>query len=150
MKFSEIVCPISDEKVDGNVNRLTTFLVVLLLALFVFTSIPYFLILVAMDYFVRACLKQKFSLLRWVASGLSKILNLQRKEINAAPKIFASRLGLLCALASINFFYLEMPKTSLIIALVLMGLSIMDSIFNFCLGCLIYHTTVHPFYSKKF
>ena len=149
MNFAEIVCPISNVRVDSNVNRLTTFNVVILIALYLYTSIPYFIIIVTSDYFIRAFLKQKYSPLKWIALGLSKVFNLYKKEINVAPKVFASRLGFLCAFATMIFYYTGMPTTSLIIALMLFSLTIMDSIFNYCVGCLIYHTVVFPFYERK-
>ena len=149
MKYNEIICPVSNVGVDSNVSRLTTFNIVALLALFLYTYIPYFIIIVAIDYFIRAFLKPGYSPLRWVAYGLSNIFNLHKKEINIGPKIFASRLGFLCALVSIVFYYVDMPIISLIIASVLFGLTVMDSVFNFCVGCLIYHTIVFPFYERK-
>ncbi len=149
MNFSEIVCPISNVKVDGNVNRLTAFIVVIFLALYLYTSNPYFMIIAAMDYFIRAFVNHRYSPLRLIARGVSNLIHLPKKEINVAPKIFASRLGFLCAFASVIFFYVGMPTASIIITIILSSLAIMDSVFNYCVGCLIYNTLVFPFYERN-
>lgn len=147
--MNNLVCPISTEKIDSNVSRLTVFLNVILLALFLTTLNPVFIIVVAVDYFIRAGLNVQYSPARLVAVGGIGLLNLKKKSINLAPKIFASRLGFLCALASTVLVLLNYNTASIIIAGLLMVLSIMDSVFNFCVGCLIYHYLVYPFYKDK-
>lgn len=149
MNVKEIVCPVSRVYVDSNVSRLTSFIVVILLGIFIVTSISYFLVIAVLDYFIRVFIKPSYSLLRWVAMIMAKAMKMNKKEINEAPKIFASRLGFLCTLASVTFFCLGMSTTSMVIAFILFILTFMDSVFNFCVGCLIYHTIVFPFYNKK-
>jgi len=59
--MKNIVCPISTEKIDSNVSRLTVFLNVILIALFLVTLNPIFIIVVTLDYFIRAALEAKYS-----------------------------------------------------------------------------------------
>ena len=98
--MKNLICPISTEKIDSNVSRLTVFLNVILMALFLVTLNPVFIIVVALDYFIRAALDIKYSPIRLVASGGIGILDLKKKPINLAPKVFASRLGFLVASVS--------------------------------------------------
>ncbi|HWB25619.1 MAG TPA: DUF4395 domain-containing protein [Chitinophagaceae bacterium] len=147
--MNAIICPVSDELIDSNVSRLTVFLNVVLMALFIITLKPIFIYLVAADYFIRAALKVQYSPLRLVALTAINSLSLQKKPINLAPKIFASRLGFLCALASSVLVFLGFPVAAAIVAGFLMILSVMDSVFNFCVGCIIYNYIVYPFYHKK-
>jgi len=147
--FANVVCPISTEKVDSNVSRLTIFTNVVLMALFLYTYNPIFIIIVSMDYLIRAFFSLKFSPIRYFALGITNMLNLKKKPINLAQKIFASRLGVLCAVSSTILFYAGQSTASLVVAGLLMALSILDSVFNFCVGCLIYNYLVYPFYKDK-
>ena len=144
-----IICPISSENIDSNASRLTVFLNVLLMSGFLITLNPVFISIVAIDYFLRAALDIKYSPIRYVASRAVNAMNLQKKQINLAQKIFASRLGFLCAISSLILILLGYSTASTIIATLLMCLAILDSVFNFCVGCLIYNYLVYPFYKNS-
>ena len=147
--FDNIICPISTERVDSNVSRLTVFFNVVLMVLFILTLQPIFIYLVAFDYFIRAWMDAKYSPLRWLALTIVNSLNLQKNPIDLAQKIFASRLGFLCAFASSILISINYPTAAVGVAALLMVLSVMDSVFNFCVGCLIYNYIVYPFYKKS-
>lgn len=148
MKIQNIVCPVSSEKVDSNVSRLTVFLNVLLMILFLVFLNPVFIIVVTADYFIRAFFKVEYSPLRLLAMAICGTFGLPKKPINLAQKIFASRLGFLCAFAATVSFFAGSQTTALIIISLLGVLSTLDSVFNFCLGCVIYNYLVLPFYRK--
>lgn len=147
--MKNVICPISLEKIDSNTSRLTVFLNVVLMAAFLVTLNPIFIICVSIDYFIRAVFDVKFSPIRLVAHGVLSIMNLKKKPINLAQKVFASRLGVMCAIASSILILLGYNTASILIAVILMSLSILDSVFNFCVGCLIYNYLVYPFYKDK-
>lgn len=143
-----LICPISSENIDSNTSRLTVFLNVLLMSGFLITLNPVFISIVAIDYFVRATLDKKYSPIRFLASGIVNAMNLKKKPINLGQKIFASRLGFLCAISSLILILLGYSTASIIVATLLMSLAILDSVFNFCVGCLIYNYLVYPFYKN--
>ena len=144
-----VICPISIEKTDSNVSRLTAFLSVVLLGLFIFTLNPLFIIFASVDFFIRATLNNKYSPIRFVAAAIVRSMNLKKKPINLAQKVFASRLGFIMALASLILYVTGLETASLVVATLLMTLSIMDAVFKFCVGCLIYNYLVYPFYKNK-
>jgi hypothetical protein len=143
-----IVCPISIEKIDSNVSRLTVFINVVFMGIFLYTHNPIFISIVAADYFIRAIFKVRYSPIRFLALQTISILSIPRKPINLAQKIFASRLGLICAGVALILQLMGFTTAALVVAGMLMILSIMDSVFNFCLGCLIYNFLVYPFYTN--
>lgn len=143
-----IVCPVSSKKIDSNVSRLTVFINVLLLLVFLLTKNPFVIVMVTADYFIRAALDERFSLIRMLAEKIIRVLNFRPKPIGQAQKIFASRLGFLCAFASAILLLFNFTNTSLIIASLLMVLAAMDAILNFCVGCLVYNYVVSPFFKK--
>ncbi|PCJ63597.1 MAG: hypothetical protein COA58_15785 [Bacteroidetes bacterium] len=147
--MNAIICPISTEKINLNVSRITVFINVILMGLFFYTNNPIFIVLVLADYFIRAFLKAEYSPIRFIAVGIVKALNMKGKTIDLAQKVFASRLGMLCALAALLFFYFDNQIGTYISLGMLMVLSFADSVFNFCVGCLIYNYIVFPFHKNK-
>ena len=147
--LDNVVCPISVEKIDSNVSRLTVFLNVVLMALYIYTLSSVLIIIVAIDYFIRAAIDVKYSPLRFVALNIVKLLNLKKKPINLAQKVFASRLGTICALLATILFFTGNLTGSIVVTALLLALSTLDSVFNFCVGCLIYNYIVFPFYKNK-
>ncbi len=146
--FGNILCPISVEKIDSNVSRLTTLLNVFLMIGFLVTLNPLLVMIVTMDYFIRAFFDSRYSPIRFIAFKIASALNLQKKPIGLAQKVFASRLGFLCAAGSLIFLFTGNPFTSQIVLSLLMVLSTLDSVFNYCVGCLIYNYIVYPLYSR--
>lgn len=147
--FNNIICPVSIEKVSSQVSRLTVFIQVLLLSYFLLTLHPIVLYLVTIDCGIRALGKNNYSVLCMLASFLNKMLNITPKMTGKAPKVFASRLGFICGVIGSIFIALNMTIPSLVVIGMWTFLAILDSVFNFCVGCLIYNYLVFPFYSKK-
>ena len=147
--LDNIICPISFKKIDGNINRLAVFIDVLLLVGYLFIGSPYFIAIIVFDYAVKAFDKGKYSPLNWIAGKIAKIIKLPTKLVDQAPKLFAVRVGLLTASISLIFYLLGMPTTSFIVAGVLLTFTTLDSVFNICVGCLMYHYLVFPFYKRK-
>lgn len=146
--LDNVICPISDTKIDNTVSRLTVFQCAVLLALYLWTGIPYLVLLVALDYGIRTTGNGTYSPLRWVALRLASAANLPNKPTDQAPKIFASRVGFLFAATSALLFPFA-ATASTIVAGILLIFTILDSVFDFCVGCLTYSYVVLPFYKWR-
>jgi len=146
--LDNVICPISNIKVDNNVSRLTVFFNAVLLALFVTTHIPYFVILAAFDYSVRVAGYPQYSPMRWIAAKIASGLKWSIALKDQAPKAFAARLGLLFSAGSALFLFSSLP-VSLILAGILLVFTTLDSVFDFCVGCLTYTYVVLPFYQWR-
>jgi hypothetical protein len=129
------------------VVRITGFFMAAMIALAVFTGSSYFLFAIAIDYFIRAATPAKYSPFSWVASKIVDTFNLGDHLIDKSPKIFAARVGFLFAFtaAVLSFSY---PTASLIVALSLMGFALLESVFDLCVGCIVYTYMVVPIFSK--
>lgn len=114
------------------------------MGVFILTLNPVWIFIVSFDYCIRAFVGLKYSPVRLVAVNIIKVIGLNKKLINLAPKIFASRLGFICAFTASILIALQFYTISLMVAGLLMILSIMDSLFNICVGCLIYNYLVYP------
>ena len=142
-----LICPFSTQRVSKNVVRITGFMMALMIGLYALTGLNYFLILITIDYFIRAFTAVSYSPFSWLAHQLSHIFNWPDKQIDKAPKIFASRVGFLFAVTATGLFYL-FPFASLTVALILMGFATLESVFDICVGCLVYSYVVFPFFGK--
>ena len=144
-----IICPISNKKINGNINRIAVFTDVLLLTGYLFTGLPYFVAIIVFDYAIKAFDKPKYSPLNWIARKIAKIINLPTKLVDQAPKLFAVRIGFLTSLIVMILYLIGLQTVSIIFAVILLAFTTMDSVLNICVGCLMYHHLVFPFYKRK-
>ncbi len=146
--LDNVICPISSTKIDNTISRLTVFQCAVLLALYLWTGIPYFILLVAVDYGIRTTGNGAYSPLGWVAVRLARAAGLPNKPTDHSPKLFASRIGFLFATVSTLLFPFA-ATASTIVAGILLIFTILDSVFDLCVGCLTYSYVVLPFYQWR-
>lgn len=138
-----LICPISTLRINENVARVTASLVVVLVALYVYSGNILFILLLGLDFTIRAFTSMKFSLLSWLAIQINRQLRLPVMLTDKAKKIFAARVGVLFTLAMLIFFFVH-PPTSIALGLVLMVFALLEAVFNICVGCLVYTYFVFP------
>lgn len=146
--FTIIICPVSTVKVDSHISRLTVFLNVLLMVYFLFTVAPLAILVVAIDYGIRAMGYNQYSPICFIASLIIHISGMKAKMVDKAPKIFASRLGFICATLGFIFITAQLTFASILIVSLFVVLATLDSVFDFCVGCMIYNYLVFPFFNK--
>lgn len=101
--LKQIVCPISNEKIDERATRLNALLVILIvIAGFLFDSVIFPVFLTA-DFFIRAFTRLRFSPLSYLSTQMAFALQLDKKVIDKAPKVFAARLGFIMSVAILVF-----------------------------------------------
>jgi Domain of unknown function (DUF4395) len=142
------ICPISNVKVDSHISRLTVFLNASLLALYLVTGIPLFIGIVAIDYAIRAIGNPKYSPLKWIAATIINLAGRSPKMVDQAPKLFAARVGLLFAAMSVALMPMN-TTASFIVGGILLVFTVLDSVFDFCVGCITYAYVVLPFYKWR-
>lgn len=146
--MNSLICPISIEKVNKNVVRTIGFLVALTVVLYALTGSIALLAVLLADFYIRAFTSMPYSPYSWLANRIVGIIAPKPISINKAPKLFASRVGFIFTLASVIFYFIS-PITSLIIALVLMSFALLESLFDFCVGCVVYTYIVLPLNKNK-
>ncbi|MCB0190887.1 MAG: DUF4395 domain-containing protein [Anaerolineae bacterium] len=145
--MNSLICPISSQRISKAVVRFTGFMMASMIALYALTGFNHFLIIIAVDYFIRAFTPLQYSLFSWVACQLTNTLHVPDKQIDKAPKLFAARVGFLFALTAAVLFYLA-PAASFAVALTLMGFALLESVLDICVGCLVYTYVVFPLFGK--
>lgn len=144
--IKNLVCPISEERVNERVSRITALLTILLvIAGLIFSSVIIFVFLLA-DFFIRAFTPLKYSPLSYLGSSLAHALNLSKKPIDKAPKIFAARLGFIMTLAITILSLFNFSVATMVISGVLVFFALLEFTLGICVGCIIYTYVVLPFY----
>ena len=146
--MKNLVCPISDQRVNEQVTRLNAmFTVGLIILAFALNSIVLFVFLMA-DFFIRGFTDIKFSPVSFISHSLSDSLSLRVKLIDKAPKVFAARLGFLMTSIIGGLFILGLKAYAIFVASILVFFANLEFFFALCIGCTIYTYLILPFYKK--
>jgi hypothetical protein len=143
-----LVCPVSALRIDETTARVTGFMMATMISLYAYTGMIYFVMAIAIDYFIRAFTNLKHSPFSWFASQVVRIFGWPEVKIDKAPKIFAARVGFLFSLAGVVLYYIH-PTSSLVVSLLLMAFALLESILNLCVGCLVYTHIVLPIFNPE-
>lgn len=146
--FDNLVCPISNVRIDRNVVRTNGLITTLLLLAYVYTRSPWIIVPVALDYAVRAMMNGPVSPMAHVARFVAHALHIPFRAMDKAPKVFASRIGVCFAMgAAIAHF--TAPAAAPWIAGALSVFTALESVFDFCFGCVVYTYVALPLYRAR-
>lgn len=133
-----VSCPISERIVNENIVRLIAFFVVATscIALLTHSIVP--VVILFVDFGLRAFLLDRFSPFKWLALKFGGLINIGFKPTNHAPKLFAARVGFTAVLVwlIIGLFGLTVPFW--IVGSVMVGFATLESGFAICVGCIMY------------
>ena len=132
------ICPISINKVDENVARLNGIFTVLLLVVFALTGNILPVLFLLIDFVMRGAELSKFSPLAIISKLILTSLNIHKKPINAGPKIFAARIGILFSFGIVLFYFLQIQSVALIFTGVFAFCAFLEGFFGYCVACQIY------------
>lgn len=120
------------------VARVNGAFTVLLLLLFGFTGqwfIPAFL---AADFLIRSGNLSRYSPIGYSSRNIVKLLPLKELLINAGPKIFAARIGLVFSVIILLASVTGMHLTALVFGSILGMFSFLEAAFGICVACKLY------------
>ncbi|MGQ7868939.1 DUF4395 domain-containing protein [Sunxiuqinia sp. sy24] len=146
--MKNLFCPISDERINEQVPRVTALLVILTVIVSFALQTAVLMAFVAADFFIRAFTKMKFSPLSCMAYWITQLLKLPAKAIDKAPKIFAARMGFAMSLVFAVLFAFQLTTAASSVAGVLVFFAALEFAVGFCAGCTIYTYLVLPFYKN--
>lgn len=136
-------CPISTDRIDRVVVRLTGGTMAALLVLHLTTGHLAPLLLAVLDYTHRASGIRSASPVSAIASRVAAALGTSPDPIDRAPKVFAARAGWTMATVGLVLTLAGAAWGPMVLA-ALAGLATLESVANLCLGCLIYSHLVLP------
>ena len=132
-------CPISFSRIDAHLVRIIALQVILVACLLLWTQHLSFALILLFDFSVRTLGLKKLSPFRTIAKLIIHSFQLKPQLCDEAPKRFALYLGL----GIIGFFTLLLTfgftKTALLMVSILILCASLEAIFDYCIGCKIYH-----------
>lgn len=131
-------CPISSRKIDERVARLNGLFTFLLIVSFISTGLWYIPAFLTFDFLMRSTKLSKMSPMGFVSRGIVKLLSSKKKLVNAGPKTFAARIGLIVSSAILVFTLIGFNISALILASVLALFSFLETAFEYCVACKVY------------
>lgn len=146
--MKNLVCPISDQRVNEYVTRINALITIVVVVLAFVLNAAFLIVFLMADFFIRGFTEMKFSPIGWVSHSMSNALNLSVKMIDKAPKIFAARLGFLMTSLIAGLFILQFTLAAMVVAGILVFFAAMELVFAVCVGCMIYTYLILPFYKK--
>ena len=140
------VCPISFQKVDHNSVRVTGLMTIAMLAAFAVTGSPVFAVALAADYTLRAWTGRTSPMQR-LGRTIARAAGIPELMKDKAPKQFAARIGWMFAIAAVGLSFVS-PTAGIAVGLSLLGFNVLDSVFDFCVGCWTYTAIVLPIQAR--
>ena len=135
---SNVFCPISFAKIDENVARINAAQTVLLLGLYFATQSILPVLLLLVDFVLRGSGNARFSPLAIVSKQVQKIFAIAPKTVNAGPKLFAARIGIVFSAAVVILHLIGLPFSAFTVAGVFAFCAFLEATFSFCVACRIY------------
>jgi len=139
-------CPISERKINEPVARVNAAFTFLFLIVFAYTGSLWFMAFMVIDFLLRGTSLAQYSLVGITSKQIVKLLPVEMQLINAGPKIFAARIGLLLSSVVLVATLFELNTLALGVAGVLGLFSFLEAAFSFCVACKIYPFVYGFFY----
>lgn len=146
--FTELICPVSEERVDENRVRVTALGVVLMMGVFFVTGNALFPAILSIDFFIRAFTRLPYSPLSWIGNMIVKSIGAKPVPIDKAPKVFAARIGFLLTVITTVASLLNLALLTYIVGATLVLFAFLECGLNFCMGCWVYTVIVYPLVKK--
>ncbi|MDR1791145.1 MAG: DUF4395 domain-containing protein [Propionibacteriaceae bacterium] len=138
-------CPISGDQRDNNAVRVVagfTLLLALAAITIALTVGPGWAAglsgLLALDFIIRAFLRPRFSPLATAARVLVNALKWEKQPVDAAPKVFAARIGVVFTATATVLFALGLTVPGVAVSGLLVVFALLESALSFCAGCWLY------------
>ena len=129
-------CPISGESVDERAARIVGALVVVSAVAYLLSGWFVWLWLLGFDFAARV-FRCDWSLFGWAAKRIRQRY-FAPSFIDAAPKMFAARLGLGMAVAALLLHGIGWIAAAQVVIVFLLIAATLESALGFCLGCWLY------------
>ncbi|MDC0584671.1 DUF4395 domain-containing protein [Bacteroidales bacterium] len=132
------VCPIDTVRVNERVSRLNALITLVFATIYILTPFKEIVFLMIADFATRLIASGKYS----PVSNANKILlayaNIKPQMINAGPKKFAAKIGLLMSAIIAVLYIAQLSITSLSLISMLGFFAFLEMSIGFCVACKVY------------
>lgn len=144
-----ILCPVSDEKINEKIVRYIAFATFLMALIYIFNPHIILLSFLAFDFFSRGFGFSRFSPLSFSGSALVDYIPFKSKRIDKAPKIFAARIGFMLSVIAMILLFSDAILASQITILIIAFFAFLEWSVSFCMGCYIYSWIIVPWFTRR-
>ena len=102
------------------------------------TTNVYILMFLVLDFTIKLFLNKKFSPINRVSMLLKKILVLKDRFTDGGAKRLAAYFGLIFSVLLIIIHFFDLLVLTLVVAGIFLSCTLLDFIFEYCIGCKIY------------
>lgn len=131
-------CPITFEKIDSTVSRFTSFSISAFIIYYLVTNNEYILYFLFIDFLIRTFYKKDYSPVFLISKFLKKILRLKDRPYDGGAKKLANYFGVLFVVLLIIGNYFSLELYTYVVGIIFLSCALLDSFFNYCVGCNIY------------
>lgn len=131
-------CPLNFENVDSNVSRFSSLLVSSLVIFYLITFNIFILYFLFYDFLAKLFCQKKYSIIYQLSKLLKNLFRMKDKFTDGGAKRLAGFFGLFFILLLISGNNLNLYIFSMSVGIIFLGCSLVDALFNYCLGCKIY------------
>ncbi len=131
----DLICPVSKNRVNENVVRVNAFFILVVLLTILLTPLKALIFFLILDFAIKVFFRMGSSMIATTSRFVARKLRLKPKMINAGPKVFASRTGLvLTSIIGLSqvIGYTLFSNILLIILIVFVAL---ECFIGFCTAC---------------
>jgi hypothetical protein len=116
---------------------------------FVFEPHIVWLLLLLYDFSVRIGGYPKASPFFHVSRYITRVAALPSHQVDAGPKQFAAKIGLIFVVAALLFYLLGYQHTTFYVIAVLTLCALLEAVLAFCVGCEVYPIWRYLLYGKE-
>lgn len=131
-------CPVSGRLSDENAARLVAGMVTALVAVSAVTGAWWPIPIVFFDFLWRGLVTTSPSPLSWLSAAILRALKVSPRPSDAAPKVFAARIGLVFSTAIGGFLVVGQARAALVASLMLIAAAGLQAFAGVCVGCRLY------------
>jgi len=131
-------CPIVFKRVDKNIIRINALIIFSFISCYILTLNPVLLVLILADFIIRVFFGLKYSPICFFIKRGLRVSGVKPHLINAGPKIFAARIGLIFSISVLISYLFGYTTLSIVLASVFLIAVGLEAFFNYCLACEIY------------
>lgn len=148
-KIINIICPVSDKKMNENAARIAAGITVIITLTSLYFHFSILMALLAADFAIRAYTREGKSPVKYITKSIISAFQIKNKPIDAAQKKFAAELGFILSTAIFLLQIFGNHFVATILGFMLIFFALLESVFNFCVGCIIYTYFALPLLRKN-
>lgn len=132
------ICPISNKRINENVARTNAFFTVAFLAVYLLSSNLFIIGFLLIDFLLRGMEFSQYSLFAIFSKKIVQLLSIKPKLINAGPKIFAARIGVVFSGSILISALFNLNGLAITLTAIFGVCALLEAAVGFCLACQIY------------